>query len=82
MNIPLFTKNAVEGAQKQLYLSYEKNSKLINGGYYSDCKLTKTGLLAINEDLKNEVINWTIDELKNKFENEEDIQNLEYYEKL
>ena len=80
--INFFTKNAVEGAQTQLYLSYEKNSKLINGGYYSDCKITKTGLLAINEDLKNEVINWTIDELKNKYENEEDIQNLEYYEIL
>ena len=80
--ISFFTKNPKEGAQTQLYLSYEKNSKLINGGYYSDCKISKTGMFAIIEDLRNEIINWTIDELKNKNYNEEDIQQLEYCEKL
>ena len=80
--IYFFTKSPIEGAQTQLYLSYARNFQLVNGCYYSDCKIAKTGVQAINEDLKTEVINWTIDELKNKFENEEDIQNLEYYEKL
>ena len=80
--INYFTKNAVEGAQTQLHLSYAKNSELIDGGYYADCKIEKTGLFAINEELKSEVINWTIDELKNKIKNENDVQNLERYEKL
>ena len=80
--INFITKNPVEGAQTQLHLSYAKNSELINGGYYQDCKIEKPGLFAINENLKSDVINWTIDELKNKFKNEVDIQNLEYYEKL
>ena len=78
--INFITKNPVEGAQTQLHLSYAKNSELINGGYYQDCKIEKPGLFAINENLKSDVINWTIDELKNKFKNEVDIQNLEYYE--
>ena len=80
--INFITKNPVEGAQTQLHLSYAKNSELINGGYYQDCKIEKPGLFAINENLKSDVINWTIVELKNKFKNEVDIQNLEYYEKL
>ena len=80
--INFITKNPVEGAQTQLHLSYAKNSELINGGYYQDCKIEKPGLFAINENLRNDVINWTIDELKNKFKNEPDIQNLEYFEKL
>ena len=80
--INYFTKNSVEGAQTQLHLSYAKNSELINGCYYADCKVAKTGLFAINENLKSEVINWTIDELKNKIKNEIDVQNLEHYEKL
>ena len=80
--INFITKNPVEGAQTQLHLSYAKNSELINGGYYQDCKIEKPGLFAINENLKSDVINWTIDELKNKFKNEVDIQNLEYYERL
>ena len=80
--VNFLTKNPVEGAQTQLHLSYAKNSEIINGGYYQDCKIEKPGLFAINENLRNDVINWTIDELKNKFKNEPDIQNLEYYEKL
>ena len=80
--VNFLTKNPVEGAQTQLHLSYAKNSEIINGGYYQDCKIEKPGLFSINENLRNDVINWTIDELKNKFKNEPDIQNLEYYEKL
>ena len=59
--INFITKNPVEGAQTQLHLSYAKNSELINGGYYQDCKIEKPGLFAINENLKSDVINWTID---------------------
>ena len=80
--INLVSKTPVEGSQTQLYLSYAKNEELINGGYYADCKISKPGKKARDNDLRNEVINWTVDELKNKFKDEEDIQNLEYIEKL
>ena len=80
--INFFTKNPIEGAQTQLYLSYAKNQELINGGYYSDCKLSKTGIYAIMQELRNEVIDWTIDELKTKVKNEFNIQVLEHFEKL
>ena len=78
----LVSKNPVEGSQTQLHLSYANNAELINGGYYSDCKISKPGKKARDEEIRNEVVNWTIDELKNKFKDEEDIQSLEYIEKL
>jgi NAD(P)-dependent dehydrogenase (short-subunit alcohol dehydrogenase family) len=35
----VFSKNSKEGAQTTLYTIYETNDKLLNGGYYSECKL-------------------------------------------
>ena len=78
----LVCKTPVEGAQTQLHLSYAKNEELINGGYYTDCKISRTGKKAGDIEIRNEVINWTINELKKKFKDEEDIQSLEYFEKL
>ena len=78
----LVCKTPVEGAQTQLHLSFAKNEELINGGYYTDCKISRTGKKAGDIEIRNEVINWTINELKKKFKDEEDIQSLEYFEKL
>ena len=78
----LVCKTPFEGAQTQLHLSYAKNEELINGGYYTDCKISRTGKKAGDIEIRNEVINWTINELKKKFKDEEDIQSLEYFEKL
>ena len=45
--INFITKNPVEGAQTQLHLSYAKNSELINGGYYQDCKIENQDYLLL-----------------------------------
>jgi NAD(P)-dependent dehydrogenase (short-subunit alcohol dehydrogenase family) len=39
----IFMKNEKMGAQTTLYLSYEENENINNGGYYKDCKEMATG---------------------------------------
>lgn len=71
-----FTKNSFQGAQTQLYLSYLDYNQFINGGYYSDRKLSNVGKNAKNEELKKIAINWVIQILKNRLPNHDLIQNL------
>ena len=63
----LFTKDIAHGAQTTLFLSYSDNKDLINGVYYNDLKAQKFLPIAKHEKLKNEMINETIINLKNKF---------------
>ena len=42
-------KSVKEGAQTNIYCSIEESSKLVDGGYYVDCKLAKATKLAEDE---------------------------------
>jgi len=63
-----FLKTPNSGIQTQLHLCYMKNENVVNGGYYSDCVLTKLNYNATNREIMNSVIryNWNqiIDNLK------------------
>jgi retinol dehydrogenase-13 len=63
----LFTKDIIHGAQTTLFLSYSDNKDLVNGAYYSDIKVQKFLPIAKDEKLKNEMMNQTIINLKNKY---------------
>jgi len=63
----LFTKDIVHGAQTTLFLSYSDNKYLVNGGYYNNLKLEKYIPIAIAEKIKNEMINETLNILKDKY---------------
>lgn len=42
-------KNVEQGTQTNLYCVLEDDSKLVKGGYYSDCKYTKTTNKQVND---------------------------------
>ena len=63
----LFSKNIVHGAQNTLFLTYSDNKDLVNGAYYNNLKLEKYTPKARDEKLKNEMVNETLNILKNKY---------------
>ena len=63
----LFSKDIVHGAQTTLFLSYSDNNNLVNGGYYSDLALEKYTSIGKDEKLRNEMVNETLNILKNKY---------------
>ena len=63
----LFRKDVVHGAQTSLFLSYSDNKDLVNGGYYNTLKLEKYIPIGKDEKLKNEMINETLNNLKQKY---------------
>ena len=76
---PLFwflCKSPFQGAQTQLFLSYVDYNELINGGYYADCKLTEQGKISKDEKLKQIVINWSIQGLKERLIDNDLVQQL------
>lgn len=56
----LLTKNIYYGCQTSVYLTVEKHENLVKGGYYADCKLTKSS----SESESNEVASklWVLSE--------------------
>ena len=66
-----FTKNSIQGAQTQLFLSYVDYNELINGGYYSDCKLKNVSKNAKNKELNKIIIDWVMKGLKVRLPNKE-----------
>ena len=63
----LFTKDVVHGAQTTLFLSYSDNKDLVNGAYYNTLNIEKYTPKANDEKLKNEMINETLNNLKDKY---------------
>ena len=66
-----FTKNPIQGAQTQLFLSYIDYNELINGGYYSDCKLKNVSKIAKNKELNKLIIDWVMKGLKERLPNKD-----------
>ena len=64
--IKLFFKTSIDGAQTQLHLCYSDISNLKQGGYYSNCILSKAKDIALREDLRNYLMDETIKILDNK----------------
>ena len=62
-----FTKDRVHGAQTTLFLVYSDNKDLVNGGYYSDLKFEKYTPKGKDENLRKEMVNETLNILKNKY---------------
>jgi NAD(P)-dependent dehydrogenase (short-subunit alcohol dehydrogenase family) len=59
-----FAKNCEEGAQTQLFLSYVDWNEIVNGGYYSECKLSLVSKKIKNKNLKKKIVEWTVNEIK------------------
>ena len=66
-----FTKNSIQGSQTQLFLSYVDYNELINGGYYSDCKLKNVSNNAKNKELNKVIIDWVMKGLKERLPNKD-----------
>ena len=62
-----FTKDRVYGAQNTLFLAYSDNKDLVNGGYYSNLKFEKYTPKGKDENLRKEMVNETLNILKNKY---------------
>ena len=62
----LFTKDVIHGAQTTLFLSYSDNKDLVNGAYYNNLRIENYVPKAKDEKLKNEMVNETLNILKNK----------------
>ena len=63
----LFAKDVIHGAQTTLFLSYSDNKDLVNGGYYNNLKIEKYTPIAKDEKLKGEMVNETLNILKQKY---------------
>jgi NAD(P)-dependent dehydrogenase (short-subunit alcohol dehydrogenase family) len=59
---PILLKSENEGAQTTLYLATADEVANVSGHYFSDCALTKTTLLAVDDQLASEL--WTESEKK------------------
>ena len=69
----LFTKDVIHGAQTTLFLSYSDNKDLVNGAYYNVLSIEKYNNKAKDEKLQNEMVNETLNILKNRY------KELEYF---
>jgi len=57
-------KTALAGAQTTLHVVHEEFPNVVNGGYYSDCKLGKMSNLAANQEVREAVMKFTSDLLR------------------
>ena len=69
----LFTKDVLHGAQTTLFLSYSDNKNLVNGAYYNTLYVEKYIPKAKDIKLRNEMINETLNNLKSKYK---ELENL------
>lgn len=70
----LFGKSPSQGAQTQLHLCYAHWEELVSGDYYADCKRINTFEKGRNKEIRNEVIEWSINLLKKYFPDDDCIK--------
>ena len=63
----VFSKDVKHGAQTTLFCSYSDNKDLVNGAYYDYLKIEKYIPIAKDENLRKEIVNETLNILKNKY---------------
>lgn len=80
----IFMKNEKMGAQTTVYLAYEDNEKITNGGYYKDCAENTPQGIVNNQGMDKRIMNYTKNLVEKYFTNlPEDLQNhLEIIEKM
>ncbi len=79
--IKLFFKSELMGAQTSLHCSYVERSKLVNGGYYSDCHEAKKSSVIRKYDLEKKIHKMSYEALvahKLYVENQNDKDFVEY----
>ena len=77
-----FGKTPIEGAQTQLHLCYAPWEELISGEYYADCKRINPFNIGKNQDIRNEVIDWTIELLKKYFPDDDCVKELKTFKEI
>lgn len=80
----IFMKNEKMGAQTTVYLAYEDNSKIVNGGYYKDCaELAPEGIVH-NQGMDKRIMNYTKILVEKYFTNlpEDLLRHLEIIDKM
>jgi retinol dehydrogenase-12 len=65
----IFMKNEKMGAQTTLYLAYEENEKINNGGYYKDCREEATGGLTHRAGTDKRIMLYTKNIIEKYFKN-------------
>ncbi len=80
----IFMKNEKMGAQTTVYLAYEDNLKIKNGGYYKDCRELDPEGIIHNQGIEKIILNYTKDLICKYFSNiPSDLQkHLEIIEKI
>ena len=64
----LFFKDAVIGVQTTLHVCYLEYAGLVNGGYYSNCKVSKMSRLACDENLRKRFMDYSLNLLKKRLD--------------
>ena len=57
-------KSALSGAQSTLHCCYLEFNELLNGAYYSDCKVGRLAKVAKDKDIRDLIVKYTADTLK------------------
>jgi len=80
----IFMKNEKMGAQTTVYLAYEDNNKIRNGGYYKDCREYNPEGIIHNRGMDKTIMNYTKDLILKYFTNlPSDLQkHIEIIEKM
>ena len=72
----LFAKTIIEGCQTQLFLSYADWEELVSGDYYADCQRINTFELGRSKEIRNEVMEWSINLIKKFFPEDDCVKDL------
>ena len=80
----IFMKNEKMGAQTTVYLAYEDNENITNGGYYKDCAELEPEGIVHNQGMDKRVMNYTKNLIEKYFTNlpEELRKHLEIIDKM
>ena len=72
----LFAKTTIEGCQTQLYLSYADWEELVSGDYYADCERINTFELGRSKEIRNDVMEWSVNLIKKFFPEDDCVKEL------
>ena len=72
----LFAKTPIEGCQTQLYLCYADWDELVSGDYYADCERINTFELGRSKEIRNEVMEWSVNLIKKYFPDDDCVKEL------